>query len=190
VTKDDKTLRILGVHLKTGCFVGALIRNRWNDPPFQWQHDTTADHPCMTLARQMRPLRAWIAKSAQQGTPFVIVGDFNRRIDAEASHPDQPDLFPMLNGVATETPTDDFVLARVPEGTASIHACWPEDNGSDRENSIDYLIFGPEFRPTDWQDTYKKLRYVDITSIGGASLTKVDNDWRLSDHCPARVSIH
>jgi len=190
VAKGDKTLRILGVHLKTGCFTGPLFRDLWDGPPFQFQHDDHADNPCKTLARQMRPLRTWIARAAQQGTPFVIVGDFNRQIDADANHAAEPDLFPVLTGTATETTTDDVMLARVPEGSVSIRGCWPEDDSSDQKNAIDYLIFGPGARPTDWEATYKKLRFVDLPSIGGASLTKRDNDWRLSDHCPVRVSIN
>lgn len=189
VEKNGKKLRLLGVHLKTGCFVGALIRNRWDDPPFQWTHDGTVDHPCMTLARQMRPLRSWVAMAAQDEAPFAIVGDFNRRIDVEIADTNEPDLFPVLSGEVTDATTDDVSLSHVPEGASSIHACWPEDDGSPFANAIDYMIFGPGARPSDWEVTYKKLRYVDVAAIGGSSLTQADNDWRLSDHCPIRITF-
>jgi endonuclease/exonuclease/phosphatase family metal-dependent hydrolase len=35
----------------------------------------------VTLAAQRAPLEAWIDEAAQELVPFVILGDFNRRID-------------------------------------------------------------------------------------------------------------
>jgi endonuclease/exonuclease/phosphatase family metal-dependent hydrolase len=189
IEKGGRALGILGVHLKTGCFVGGLFERWWGAPPAQWHHDDQPDAPCMTLARQMRPLRAWIASVGGQATPFVIVGDFNRRIDVEITDPDKPDLLPVLDGRATGSPADDVTLERVPEGASSVHTCWPEDDGSAYANSIDYMLFGPGARPAAWQSNYKKLRFVDIAAIGGTSLSKATNDWRLSDHCPIRVTV-
>ena len=62
--KDGQLLRVLSVHLKSGCHGGSL--------------ENTTNPDCLTLAAQRAPLEAWIDE-AQQLVPFVILGDFNRR---------------------------------------------------------------------------------------------------------------
>ena len=144
----------------------------------------------MTLARQMKPLRAWIAQAKAGGVPFIIAGDFNRRIDAEEANPANPDLWPIITGQATTETTDDIALARVPQGTLSRKACWPEDNGSEFENAIDYMIFSPGLRPSDWESTYRKVHYSELTDPGtGQHLTKAADAKRMSDHCPISVQL-
>ena len=64
----SRELRLLAVHLKSGC-------NR--DP-------LTSDSPaCRTLQRQVPILEAWIDARAREDRPFVVLGDFNRRFDQE-----------------------------------------------------------------------------------------------------------
>jgi hypothetical protein len=65
--KDGQLLRLLSVHLKSGCHGGSL------------ENPTIPD--CVTLAAQLAPLEAWIDEAAQELLPFVILGDWNRRID-------------------------------------------------------------------------------------------------------------
>lgn len=61
-------LRLLAVHLKSGC-------NR--DP-------LTADSDnCRVLQRQVPVLEAWVDARAAEGVPFAVLGDFNRRFDRE-----------------------------------------------------------------------------------------------------------
>ena len=67
VEKDGQLLRLLSVHLKSGCHDGSL--------------ENSTDPDCVTLAAQRAPLEAWIDEAARQLVPFVILGDFNRRID-------------------------------------------------------------------------------------------------------------
>ena len=60
-------LRILAVHLKTGC-----------------RSDRLASSPraeCATLRAQLAPLQRWIAARRDEGVPFVLMGDFNRWMD-------------------------------------------------------------------------------------------------------------
>jgi endonuclease/exonuclease/phosphatase family metal-dependent hydrolase len=60
-------LRILAVHLKTGCRADALYRS---------------ERPqCATLAAQLGPLENWIAARQAEAVPFVLLGDFNRWMD-------------------------------------------------------------------------------------------------------------
>ncbi len=60
-------LRILVVHLKTGCQTDSLA--------------TSHRAQCVLLARQIPPLAGWIAARQAEGVPFMVLGDFNRVFD-------------------------------------------------------------------------------------------------------------
>lgn len=63
-TASGKQLRLLAVHLKSGCFT----------------QTKSSSFACQTLARQARQLHRWIVKRNKQKQRFVILGDFNRRM--------------------------------------------------------------------------------------------------------------
>jgi len=63
-------LRLLAVHLKTGC-----REDRPGAPSYQ----------CATLMRQLPVLQGWIAQRRAEGVPFVLLGDFNRWMDGRDS---------------------------------------------------------------------------------------------------------
>lgn len=63
-------LRLLAVHLKTGCREGRL--------------DRSARRQCDQLSRQLAALQGWIAQRRQEGVPFVLLGDFNRWLEGPA----------------------------------------------------------------------------------------------------------
>ena len=83
-------LRLLGVHLKTGCHDARL---------------NTRSRSCETLRQQVPPLQGWIAQRQREGVPFVVIGDFNRVMDG------QDDLFAALNTIAP--------LSRATEGQST-----------------------------------------------------------------------
>jgi endonuclease/exonuclease/phosphatase family metal-dependent hydrolase len=87
-------LRLLAVHLKTGCFGGGFARSR--------------RPACATLREQVPVLADWIASRQAEGVPFVVLGDFNRHMDRS----DQ--LWAALRGTGP--------LARATEGASS--PCW------------------------------------------------------------------
>jgi endonuclease/exonuclease/phosphatase family metal-dependent hydrolase len=87
-------LRILAVHLKTGCDDAPLTRTRRRS--------------CEELRAQIPPLQAWIAARQQEGVPFIVLGDFNRHMDGR----DQ--LWAALSNAAP--------LVRATEGRSSV--CW------------------------------------------------------------------
>lgn len=61
-------LRILAVHLKTGCARRrSLARDKGSS--------------CAELREQIPPIAAWIAARRRQGEPFLLMGDFNRWMD-------------------------------------------------------------------------------------------------------------
>ena len=67
VTFGGRQLRLLSVHLKSGC----------------WSADQDSDpnrtDTCATLSDQILELRAWADLREHEGTAFGILGDFNRR---------------------------------------------------------------------------------------------------------------
>lgn len=60
-------LRLLNVHLKSGCKEDRL--------------DRTARPQCEQLSLQLAALQGWIAERRREGVPFVLMGDFNRWLD-------------------------------------------------------------------------------------------------------------
>src|SRR6185312_15385322 len=99
-------LRLLAVHLKTGC----------------WSKPLTAHlRSCETLAEQLPVLERWIAARRHDGTPFLVLGDFNR--DMKAGDP----FLAALERAAPLT---------VPTSTRS-DPCWGENS-----DFIDHIVAG------------------------------------------------
>ena len=61
------SLRVLVVHLKTGCHTDRLGESRRPQ--------------CVLLAAQTPVLEAWVRARAGEGVPFALMGDFNRNMD-------------------------------------------------------------------------------------------------------------
>ena len=99
-------VRLLGVHLKSGCHYGALGGN--------------PGRVCDTLRRQIPPLQGWIAERRDEGVPFVLLGDFNRRMDG------RDEMMAALNQAAP--------LLRVTEGHST--PCWGGNS------FIDHIMLG------------------------------------------------
>lgn len=68
VTAQGRDLRLLSVHLKTGCWGAAEDADR------------RRDQTCSVLRRQFLHLGDWVNARLADGTAFVILGDFNRRL--------------------------------------------------------------------------------------------------------------
>ncbi len=61
-------VRVLAVHLKTGCQRDRLDQSR--------------REPCAELRRQAVVLQGWVAQRVREGVPFIVLGDFNRWMDS------------------------------------------------------------------------------------------------------------
>ena len=68
VVRDRQELRVLSVHLKSGCW-GA-----------DQDIDVSREDTCATLREQMETLSDWVSERRESGEAFVIAGDFNRRL--------------------------------------------------------------------------------------------------------------
>lgn len=122
LTLDGNRLRLLNVHLKTGCHDARL---------------TSPSRNCETLRGQVPPLQGWIAQRRDEGMPFVLLGDLNRRMDK----PDE--LLAALNAAAP--------LLRATEGRGS--PCW--GGGA----FIDHIMAGGAARVWMQPDTLRVLVY-------------------------------
>jgi hypothetical protein len=78
LTINGSPVTFLNIHLKSGC----ANLNNWGRWP---GHRLTDPEPaCVVLNRQIPILEDWIEQIASQSPRFVLLGDFNRRIDEEA----------------------------------------------------------------------------------------------------------
>ena len=68
VTEGGQNLRLLSVHLATGC---------WGEPN---DNDPRDERDCTLLRGQIDQLRTWADARRAEGSAFVVLGDFNRRL--------------------------------------------------------------------------------------------------------------
>lgn len=64
-------IRLLSVHLKSGCYARPL----------------GASEACTKLQAQVPKLEAWLDARAREGTPYAVLGDFNRHLFAASNDP-------------------------------------------------------------------------------------------------------
>jgi endonuclease/exonuclease/phosphatase family metal-dependent hydrolase len=119
----NSDLRVLAVHLKTGCRNVPMPKAK--------------SEACWELKEQIGPLTDWITERKTEGTPFLILGDFNRWMDGN-------DTF--LASLRQAAP-----LVRATEGHSS--PCW----GS--ENFIDHILAGGPAATWMQADTLRVLTY-------------------------------
>jgi len=165
-------VKIMGLHLKSRCHGWNLDpvvdENRRTGEPFDSRFD------CRTLVAQGAILENWIEQQAAQGIRTVVVGDFNRRFNAESEAGDPVDAFWLsLNDGAPNA----LRLAKGPRGFDDV--CWPEHEQRFEEH-IDFIVYdaalAEELRVAPPQKVamghHFDPRYSDRDRA------------RLSDHCP------
>jgi endonuclease/exonuclease/phosphatase family metal-dependent hydrolase len=109
-------LRLLSVHLKSGCARDALPGSRPS---------------CADLARQLPALEGWIDTQARERRAFAVLGDFNRDLRQE----------PLAGGVWSEIDDADPPEADLVNTAAGqiFENCKPSQTFS---GYIDYIILG------------------------------------------------
>jgi 5'-nucleotidase (lipoprotein e(P4) family) len=76
------TVRVLSVHLKSGCF----------DRPLSDRQNVV----CARLQNQVPVLSQWVSERHAAGEAFAIMGDFNRRLEIDAGLPSSDSLWAAL----------------------------------------------------------------------------------------------
>ena len=148
VTHNGQTIKLMSVHLKSRCF-----------------HNGSSSSACNTLMDQVPVLEDWIDDAASGPNSFIVLGDFNRRLNMsndsvwkELDDSDPPDAD--LNSVTKDMPI------------------------SCRDNKyttfIDHIVFGKRA----WQ-------WVDRSSFRHMTYRQDDKEkWdKVSDHCPVVVEM-
>ncbi len=123
-----------------------------------WNMDSSISN-CVKCNQQLTVLEEWIDARAAEETPFIVLGDFNQRmnIPTDAFWPEIDDGEPA-----------NADLARVTEG--KISDCWT----GEFPLYIDHIVLDRNTAQWVVEDSFKQLVYTE-----GESLEK-----KLSDHCP------
>ncbi len=128
-------LRLLGVHLKSGCHSDPLT--------------SSTRRTCATLRQQVPALQGWIRQRREEGAPFVLMGDFNRRMEGR----DQ-----LLAALSAAAP-----LVRATEGHAS--PCWGGNS------FIDHILAGGAARGWMQPETLRVMVYRETDEAARARLS-------------------
>lgn len=148
VTVSGTTLSFLSVHLKSGCF-----------------ENSSSGSACTKLFRQIPELEQWIDSAAADAHPFVVLGDFNRRVNM----------------------SEDMVWTELDDGeppNADLVSVTDDMPISCRDNEftkfIDHIVVGR-----------RAGNLVDQTAFRHVTYRQEDRAvWdKISDHCPVVVEM-
>lgn len=114
LTIGGEPVTFMNLHLKSGC------ANLTTGGGFPGRELTDPDPACQVLNRQVAPLENWIETAADNSPLFVLLGDFNRRLDQEASRP-VPRNMVRKDGTPPDSPN-----ALGPDGHVSSRFLWQE----------------------------------------------------------------
>ncbi|MER9446753.1 hypothetical protein [Mesorhizobium sp. M0254] len=184
-------LRVLIVHLKSGCFDDFMDFRFFTVDPATTSPERNS---CNTLARQMYPLHKWLRAREEAGNAWMIVGDFNRRLDAGAGT-FQDEMWQALSayspgssGIDRDT-RPDTELFRAPYKKSSL--CWADMAtaypatlaAADKYNMvpIEFFVFGKRAVELVARGTEEQIVWTPATPA---------DPKRLSDHCPARMTLN
>lgn len=148
VTVKGTALSMMSVHLKSGCF-----------------ENDSGGSVCTKLFRQVPELEEWIDDAASGPNPFLILGDFNRRLNLD----------------------QDLVWTEIDDGVppnADLETVTEDMPISCRDNRytefIDHVVVGK-----------RAAQLVDETSFRHVTYRQADKQvWdKISDHCPIVVEM-
>ncbi len=114
LTIGGQHITFLNVHLKSGC------ANLHDDATFKGNVLTSKDTACNVLNRQVEPLETWIEDVAKRSPLFVVLGDFNRKLDEEAREAVAP------NQVRTDGSLPDSKNTPDADGSVKSKYLWQE----------------------------------------------------------------
>jgi endonuclease/exonuclease/phosphatase family metal-dependent hydrolase len=156
-----REVRLLAVHLKSGCFDGKLDRQF---------------APCQRLRQQVPVLEGWVDARVREGKAFAILGDFNRHLDKDARYPAGPDEsqpFNVFNALSDNEPAG-AVLVRATEGAPGI-PCSADDRHT---RYIDDILVSEKLATRAAQRQFTRVPFA-----------PEDQGRQLSDHCPVVYSL-
>jgi endonuclease/exonuclease/phosphatase family metal-dependent hydrolase len=171
LTREGKSVRLLAVHMKSGCFDNALDQASIAKMPNTNKKEEYAKIACAELAKQAKPLEAWVDARAKEGVPFMLLGDFNRRFvrDIALNHSEIQGLWQAIDDEGAEALWTPTIKAE--------SKCW----GGYYKDYIDHIILDPK----------SKAHYVDNSFDQLVFKQKYSREvsQNLSDHCPISVKL-
>lgn len=153
-------VRLLNVHLKSGCFRGDLDR---------------AFSPCRGLQRQAPVVETWIDQRVREGVAFAVLGDFNRHLDQDerrAAGPDESAPLNLLPAWSDDQPRG-AVLHRATAGQPYL----PCDADDRHSRYIDDILLSDSLKAR-YDNRRATLRMTRLP------YEPQDRGRQLSDHCP------
>lgn len=158
---DAREIRLLSVHLKSGC--GARLLDAPTDA-------------CRDLARQVAPLESWIDAQAAAGRRFAVLGDFNRELLRDVGPAKSPEgalqrLWPEIDD--GEPVGADLTNAAQGEPFLNCgpHQAFP--------GYIDHILLGERLRAQYEPRSFRRLTYLPRDAVRR----------KLSDHCPVSIRV-
>ena len=154
-------LRVLALHLKSGCHGDRLGSERQD---------------CQPLAEQVPILERWIDARAHEGVGFAVAGDFNRRFYSERRQ--ARDRFGKLTAMWPELDDGDPPEADLTDATPAPRdaRCFPQ---AARRGAIDHIVLSRSLAARLVPGSMRRVSY----STADARV------FRLSDHCPVAVTL-
>ncbi|RZL09641.1 MAG: endonuclease/exonuclease/phosphatase family protein [Rubrivivax sp.] len=154
-------VRLLSVHLKSGCFDGKLDRRF---------------APCAGLRTQVPILEAWVDARVRERVAFAVLGDFNRKLDRDAVYPAGPDEQAPLNLMAaiSDDQPRGAVLTRATDRQRYV-PCTADDEHS---RYIDDVLVSARL-----------LSRASGTRFMREPYASGDQRRQLSDHCPLGLRL-
>ena len=155
-----REVRLLNVHLKSGCFRGDLDRSF---------------SPCRGLQRQAPVVEAWIDQRVREGVAFAVLGDFNRHLDQDerrAAGPDESAPLNLLPAWSDDQPRG-AVLHRATAGERYL----PCDADDRHSRYIDDILLSDSLTAR-YDNRRATLRMTRLP------YDPQDRGRQLSDHCP------
>ena len=171
LTKNGKSVRLLAVHMKSGCFDKALDQASIAKMPASNEKEQYAKIACAELAKQAVKLEAWVDARAKEGVPFVLLGDFNRRFvqDIALNYSEIQGLWQTIDDEGPEALWAPTIKAE--------SKCW----GGYYKDYIDHIVFDPKAKAQYVPNSFGQLVF-DEKYTRELSQT-------LSDHCPISVEL-
>jgi 5'-nucleotidase (lipoprotein e(P4) family) len=157
-----RAVRLLAVHMKSGCFAGTLA-------------EPTGNSACGVLRRQVPVLERWIDARVAEHARFAILGDFNRRLELDAAidaGADEAKPEAVFRALSDNQPAG-AVLVRATAGQPHLR-CSPHDYFP--PGAIDNILVSRSLAALG-QLTYSRITYT-ATEAG-----------KLPDHCPGILRI-
>jgi len=171
LTNGDKNLRLLAVHLKSGCFDKAIDKQSVASMPDSLDKEIKTKVACTLLSKQIKPLESWVDERAKESVPFIVLGDFNRRfaIDIDNSFEEEQGVWQAIDDEGAE----DMWTATLTKNSK----CW----GGYYKDYIDHIVLDPRAKAKFVDGSFNQLVF------DGKYSKKLSR--ALSDHCPISIKM-